>query len=100
MATDKNADLETQLEQLRKEIGDIAASIAGLTTKKAADLKGDAIKAGNDALGASSEALETARERINAAGSDIGDRVREKPLQALAVAAGIGFLAALLTRRV
>lgn len=100
MATEKSIDVESQLEQLRKEIGDIATAIAGLTAKKAGEIKGEALKAGNDALGASNEALEVVRDRLNAAGSDLGDRVREKPLQALGIAAGIGFLAALLTKRV
>lgn len=99
MATEKSIDVEKQIEQLRKEIDDIATAIAGLTAKKASEFKGEALKAGNDALGASNEALEVVRDRLNAAGSDLGDRVREKPLQALGIAAGIGFLAALLTRR-
>ncbi|MCX8996913.1 DUF883 domain-containing protein [Rhizobiaceae bacterium BDR2-2] len=93
------ADLEQQVEQIRKDISALTETITSLAAGKAEEVKAHALKAGSDVAEASSNAFEAARDQVCAAQADLEDRIRAKPLQSLGVAAGIGFFLALLTRR-
>lgn len=93
------ADLERQLEQIRNDIAALTETLAAIAASKADEVKAQAFKAGSDAAEASAHVFETARDQVCAAQSDLEDRIRAKPLQALGIAAGVGFFLALLTRR-
>lgn len=92
-------DLQQQLEQIRKDVAALAETIASLAAGKAEDVKAQAYKAGNDAAEASAQVLDAARDHVCAVQSDLEERIRAKPLKALGIAAGLGFVLALLTRR-
>jgi ElaB/YqjD/DUF883 family membrane-anchored ribosome-binding protein len=92
-------DLARELEGLRKDLAAL--------TDRFSNLSEAGIRTANDfTREKSAEARqrgETAYAEISARASDLerqaGETIRRHPLQALGIAAGVGFLAALLTRR-
>lgn len=101
--TIEDADIETRFEQARAEFYRIAAGLADAGSAKAKDFtetvsaKASEIKSDvNDVTG---DAIDTFLDQLTALEKDVATRVRERPLQALAIAGGIGFLFALLSRR-
>lgn len=98
-AAKSTADLEADIRQLQADIAELTRQLA---------------EAGEHRLGAARRAAaqgaeqlrekgEAAMEKLRGSAHDIEDQlaatVREKPVTALAVAAGVGFLFALLSRR-
>lgn len=92
-------DLEADIRQLRADIEVLAKQLAktgehGYGTAKRAALKGaDELKTQGDA------AIEALRTNAREIEDQVLASVREKPVTSLAIAAGIGFLVALLARR-
>lgn len=94
-----NEDLVKQIEVLKKEVAHLSDELkrskqrtAGAAKKAASD--------GMEALKAQGEvALESLRENADEFEAELSRHVREKPVTSLAVAAGVGFLLALLARR-
>lgn len=93
------ADLEADIKQLKAEIEKLAKLMAATgehgygTAKRAAALGAEQLRAQGEAK----------IEELRASARDIEDQVlahvREKPITSLAIAAGIGFLFALIARR-
>lgn len=103
-------DIEAQLAQLTAELGALSRSVANFGADSAAaagDQAGqmkqqiaERARAMGEALAARSEAAGTAaRERFLSAEGRVEDQVRAHPLAALGIAAGLGFVAALLAKR-
>ena len=97
------ADIEGRFEQARSEFYRIAANLAEAGSAKAKDftdtvsVKASEIKSEvNDVTG---DAIDVFLDQLNSLERDVASRVRDKPLQALAIAGGIGFILALLSRR-
>ena len=91
--------LEADIRQLQKDVAKLADQLAKTgrhsydTARRAAAVGVDQLKSqGESAYGD----LRTGAENIEA---QISDAVREKPVTSLAIAAGVGFLFALLSRR-
>lgn len=97
--TGSEGDIEKQLQQLREDLAALARSVAAAGSNKADDLKHKAKRASNDAMDASAQALDSARAQFQSIERDVERQIRTKPLQSVAIAAGIGFLFALLSRR-
>lgn len=96
---DVSADLEAQIAHLRGEMSRLAEAVANAGSVIASDVKGSA-KARSRRLQRSSEAtLRDLRAQLDDIEQEISGRVRERPLTALAAAAGLGFLLALIARR-
>lgn len=93
------ADVERQLQQLREDIAALAKAVAAAGSTKADDLKAKAKRASNDAMDASAQMMDAARAQALSMEKDLERQIRTKPLQSVAIAAGIGFLFALLSRR-
>jgi ElaB/YqjD/DUF883 family membrane-anchored ribosome-binding protein len=93
------ADVERQLQQLREDIAALAKAVAAAGLNKADDLKSKAKRASNDAMDASAQMMDAARAQAMSMEKDLERQIRTKPLQAVAIAAGLGFLFALLSRR-
>lgn len=93
------ADLEADIRQLKADIEKLADQLArtgqhgyGAARQAAAD--------GAEQLRAQGEAaVDSLRANARDLESQIVERVREKPITSLAVAAGVGYLIALLSRR-
>ena len=91
--------LEEDIAQLRKDLAKLAEQF-GKTGQHSYDAARRAATEGVDKLKAQSEAtfgdFKAGAENIEA---QLSEAVREKPVTSLAIAAGVGFLFALLSRR-
>lgn len=101
-STDSNAaaeDVLNQIELLRRDVAGLGKAIREFGTVKAEEFRQRASDLGEDAASSSQQAIDQAREGLASLESDLEDKIREKPLKAVAVAAGIGYLFAAFTRR-
>nr|WP_321458272.1 hypothetical protein [uncultured Cohaesibacter sp.] len=97
--TTVDADLNKQIEELRSDI----ASITDLLSKRGSD---DVINLQERARGVAKTAVAKAQEKVSELSEDAGRaearmmlEIRKKPLAAVGLAAGVGFLAALMVRK-
>ena len=92
-------DLETEIELLKAEIAALAKQVQTVgehsygTARRAAAEGVDRLRAQGEA------AIENLREGASDLEGQLVAHVREKPVTALAMAAGVGFLFALISRR-
>lgn len=97
------ADIESRFEQASAEFHRIAAQLSELGSSKAREYTEFASKSASelkdDVKAVSSDVLDQFLEQLATLEKDVASKVRSKPLQALAIAGGIGFLFALLSRR-
>jgi ElaB/YqjD/DUF883 family membrane-anchored ribosome-binding protein len=92
-------DLAADIEQLKADIAKLAEQLQE-TGQHSYGAARRAAAEGVDQLKAQGEAaMENLRARANDLEGQISDSVREKPLTSLAIAAGVGYLFALLARR-
>ncbi|MGG7519281.1 DUF883 family protein [Allorhizobium undicola] len=94
-----SAELEAQIEQLKRDIAALSRSLADLGSAKLNQAASKASQIKDDVTEASVEALNSARGTVSAMEQDLEARIREKPLQSVLIAAGLGFLFALFSRR-
>ncbi len=99
----KIQDVALQLEQLRSDMAQLgetvkalAASQASTTASRLQDAASEKI---SQAKAASQDLYQGATKSVNDATDKLEDRVRQNPLGAVAVAAGVGFLLGLLNGR-
>jgi ElaB/YqjD/DUF883 family membrane-anchored ribosome-binding protein len=92
-------DVEAQISQLREDIAALARSVSALGNEKANEVRGKAKRAASDAADASLQMVEDAKQQALSWERDLERHIRTKPLQSIGIAAGIGFLFALMTRR-
>lgn len=106
----RNAQLEKELQDLRKDFAEISANIKELAGEKADELQSQArrvyrrasARAGeiwDDVASAGHDLRDRAGEHYDYAVGAVSNQVRSNPLQTLAVVAGIGFLVGFLSRR-
>lgn len=81
-------DVQADLEALRRDLASLTQTVASFGSGKI-----------RQASETSQQYMDSARERFMNAEEDIEAYVRAKPLQSLAMAAGIGYVLALLSRR-
>ncbi|AMS40543.1 DUF883 family protein [Aminobacter sp. NyZ550] len=97
--TKTTPDLEADIKQLKADIEALAKQLAATgehgygAARRAAALGAEQMKAQSDA------AVEALRSNARDIEDQIMTTVREKPVTSLAIAAGVGFLVALLARR-
>jgi ElaB/YqjD/DUF883 family membrane-anchored ribosome-binding protein len=92
-------DVEAQISQLREDISGLARSVAALGNEKVSEVRGKAKRAASDATDASMQMVDAARAQAVSWERDLEQQIRTNPLQSVAIAAGVGFLFALMTRR-
>ena len=92
-------DVQAELENLRRDIAALTQALTALGNDKLQEAGSRASKLGADVAEASTQAFRSARSSAVSAEHDLEAQIRSHPLQAIGIAAGIGFLAALLTRR-
>ncbi|MBO6903015.1 MAG: DUF883 domain-containing protein [Rhizobiaceae bacterium] len=92
-------ELKAEVAKLRKELSDIAKHVSDVgdmsarTARKAATTKAEELRKQGEA------AFDELRESALGYEKQLTASVREKPVTSLAIAAGVGFLLALLARR-
>ena len=100
VATSASAgDVQAELENLRRDIAALTQTVASFGTGKLKEASVRASQLGTEAADVSAQYVESARNSLRSAEQDLEAQIRAKPLQAVAIAAGVGFLAALLSRR-
>lgn len=105
-STQKSADtsvsaseIEENIERIRNDIATLAGSLKTYGAGKTDEYKARAASAGEDLTRKSQEALDDLTAELQSYERALGSHVRRHPLQALGIAAGIGFLVATLVRR-
>jgi len=106
MATAANKTSSAKEVDLSKEIEQLRSDIEGITELLAKRGSEEVINFQDRARGAAQVAVEKAQEKLTDLNEDVGRaearmmlEIRKKPLAAVGVAAGVGFLAALLVRK-
>src|SRR4051812_493442 len=84
-----NAALKEKAAGATEAVKDLAGEAKRYATHRVEDMKE---KAG--------QMMDTAKEKVNKANENVTDYVQRKPFQSLAIAAGIGFVAGLILKRV
>jgi len=92
-------DLEDQITELRREIAALTKNIGAFGASKVDDYKDGIDRLAADAVNASLNAFSSAKQEAISLEESFDEQVRARPLQAIGIAVGVGFLAALLTRR-
>lgn len=92
-------DLEDQITELRREIAALTKNIAAFGSAKVGDYRADIEGLAADAVSASLNAFNRAKDEAVSLEESFEEQVRARPLQSIGIAVGVGFLAALLTRR-
>lgn len=117
MATSRNADkatnqatnqaqevlseleMQQRIEDLRNELASLGRTLSAIGGQKVAGYRDTVENLASDAVSASMRALDSARAEATSLEEGFERHVRENPLRAIGIAAGVGFLFALLTRR-
>lgn len=94
-----SVELEAEIARLREDVARLTEQL-GRTGEHTLAAARRAASDGAEQLRAKGEAaVETLRSKSDDLEQQVSDRVREKPITSLAIAAGIGFFFALLSRR-
>lgn len=93
------AKLEQQIEKLSAELAELTRSAGDYGASRMEQLSEQTKALRGEIAARSSAAAEVARERFLNAEGAVEDRVRANPMAALGIAAGVGFLAALMVKR-
>jgi ElaB/YqjD/DUF883 family membrane-anchored ribosome-binding protein len=92
-------DIEAQLAELRREISALTKNLAAYGSAKVDDYRAGVDKLAADTVNASLNAINAAKDEAMSLEDAFEQKVRARPLQSIGIALGVGFLAALLTRR-
>lgn len=92
-------DIEKSLSQVKKDIASLTETLALYGKDKALSAGDAASQKSQDVIDSSAEAVEQLKKQIDVIGDNLGDQVRKKPIQTIAIAAGIGAVLALIAKR-
>ncbi len=93
------SEMEAQIETLKAEIAKLTAQVQSSGEKSLEALKSIAQEGATQMRAKGEAAVQGLKSEASDIEGEIVARVREKPVTSLAIAAGVGFLFALLTRR-
>lgn len=93
------SDIEADIERIRGDIASLAGSLKRYGADKTDEYKERATTAGQDLTKMSQDALNDLTKELKNYERALSSQVRSHPLQALGIAAGVGFLLAALVRR-
>jgi len=96
--TSREQDLEAQIAQLRSDLKGITETLGKLSGEKVGEARALAKTEMRHLQAKGQQMLDEAQDQVGEAEKQLKDTIREKPLTAVAAAAGIGFIFALLTR--
>lgn len=92
-------EMRQRIDDLKQEIASLSRTLSALGGQKVDDYRETVERLASDAVSASLKAFDTARSEAMSMEESFERQVREHPLRAVGIAAGVGFLLALLTRR-
>ena len=93
------ADLEAELAQLREDVARLTEQLARTGEHTISAARRAANEGAEQLRVKGEEAMDALRSNAGDIERQVTDTVREKPLTSLAIAAGVGFFLALLSRR-
>lgn len=94
----RERELEAQISQLQSDLKDITETLGKLTNSKVDEAKAIAKTEIRHLQEKGQQLIGEAQDHAGEIEKQLKDTIREKPLTAVAAAAGIGFVFALLTR--
>ncbi|MBE7732499.1 DUF883 domain-containing protein [Devosia sp. CC-YST696] len=94
----REQELEAQVSQLQDDLKSITETLSKLTGEKVGEAKAIAKSELKQIKRKGEEMLSDAQDQAEQVEKQLKDTIRDKPLTAVATAAGIGFVLALLTR--
>ncbi len=94
----REQELEAQVAQLQADIRAISDTLGKLSGEKVGEARAVATSEVKQLQARGQHLLDDAQDQVTQAEKQLKDTIREKPLTAVAAAAGIGFVFALLTR--
>ena len=97
-ATTREQELESQVAQLQADIKAITDTLGKLTGEKMGEARAVAKSEMRHLQARGQHMLDEAQDQAGEVEKQLKDSIREKPLTAVAAAAGVGFILALLTR--
>ena len=92
-------ELEQRIDDLKNEIASISRTLAAIGGHKVEDYRAGMERLAGDAVSASLNAFDTARAEAMSLEESFEEHIRAHPMRAIGIAAGIGFLFALMSRR-
>jgi ElaB/YqjD/DUF883 family membrane-anchored ribosome-binding protein len=92
-------DIEAGLELVKADIAALTKTLSAYGKGKVDDLQETATNKSEIALQTSEETLKELRAQVDALTGKFETQIKEKPIQSIAIAAGVGALVAMLTRR-
>lgn len=93
------AEVKDKLDKLSRDIAELTRVVTAFGSSKVEEASTRATEFGAEVADRSAAAIASAREGVASLEHDLENHIRARPIQAVAIAAGIGFVAALLTRR-
>ncbi|QDY99816.1 DUF883 family protein [Nitratireductor mangrovi] len=96
---DARAEFEAQIAALREELATVKSLLAGSGERSASAAKKAAASAARHLREEGEAAIEELRANTKDIEAQLVANVRRKPVTSLAIAAGVGFLIALIARR-
>lgn len=98
-ATETNPDLQAQVAALKEDIANIAATLAKIGKNSTKDARANAANSFETARVRGEEVFEELKSQALDIEDQLAETIRDKPLTSITVAAGVGFLLALMSRR-
>ena len=95
---DTEADLRKEVDQLRNDIKNLAATLSKLGNEKVSEAQGRAKQEYRNLVQAGQSMVEDVSDEFTHVERQLKDTIRERPITAVLSAMGIGYLIALLTR--
>ena len=92
-------DIEASLAQVKDDIAALTDTLAQYGRGKVNGIQSSAARKSEIALKSSEESLNELRAQVEQLSGKIENQIKEKPLQSIAIAAGIGALFAMIARR-
>lgn len=91
-------DIEAELAQLRKDISSLTHTVSAFGATKAGKIAANAAGKKDELDANGAQLLDDAQEHISNFENEIKEHIRQNPLQAVGIAAGVGFVVAALSR--
>lgn len=99
-ANDADArEIEEKLAKLKTDMKDLGETLKAVGKRKVRGARGEANQKVTELIETGETALDDLRRELDAMERSLEASVREAPLKSLAIAAGLGFLAAIVLRR-
>lgn len=92
-------DFDVHAGRIRNEIASLASSVSEAGSNLASDAKAGASAKATELKQVTDQTIRDLRAQLEVLEKQVGDKVRERPVTALAIAAGVGFLVAMMARR-